>query len=223
MTWEDTNAASVVKQEPEREQAIASAVSQERDLMGSISSYNDAFVFLHRLRARLTQDHERRKLQHPEARPSRSFPLAPLTSMTPYYITLDKKALTELHSAHFRKDARVDKPNGIEDVLSVKRPGQLGASFRTDGTQAIVQYLTLTTKTLFLTKAAYDKTAAFAAEREAKRAAFADHPFFRRSVKKPVGFFNASPKKRKESPAGRRRSVARGRGSGSLEERQTQG
>ena len=42
MTWEDTNAASVVKQEPEREQAIASAVSQERDLMGSISSYNDA-------------------------------------------------------------------------------------------------------------------------------------------------------------------------------------
>ena len=94
--------------------------------------------------------------------------------MTPYYITLDKVALTDLHSAHFRKDARVDKPNGIEDVLSVKRPGQLGASFRTDGTQAIVQYLTLTTKTLFLTKAAYDKTAAVAYEREAKRAAFAD-------------------------------------------------
>ena len=63
-----------------REAAIVRAVGDEVDLMGTMQTYNDAFRFLNRLRWRLTQDDARRRIANPEARPSRAFSLAPITS-----------------------------------------------------------------------------------------------------------------------------------------------
>lgn len=153
------------KRDMVREAAIARAVRAEVDLMGTMQSYNDAFRFLHRLKWRLEQDDARRLLAHPDARPSRAFSLAPLTtSMKPCFVRVDKTALGELWSTHFRRDATVDAPRCIEDVLSVKARPRLNrgfgqspkflakpkTSFQTDGTQLIVPYLAITTKTLFL-------------------------------------------------------------------------
>ena len=92
----------------------------EVDLMGTMQTYNDAFRFLNRLQWRLTQDAARRRIANPEARPARAFSLAPLTSMKPCFLRLDKTALGELWSAHFRSDAVVVAPRCIEDVLSVR-------------------------------------------------------------------------------------------------------
>ena len=88
--------------------------------MDTMQSYNDAFRFLHRLKWRLEQDDARRLLVLPDARPSRAFSLAPLTSMKPCFVRVDKKALGELWSTHFRRDATVDAPRCIEDVLDVR-------------------------------------------------------------------------------------------------------
>ena len=145
-------------------------------LMGTMQTYNDAFRFLHRIRCRLEQDDARRRLGNPDARPSRAFSLAPLTSMKPCFIRVDKKGLGELWSAHLRSAALVDAPRCIEDVLDVRaRPHlTIGDSFQTDGTQLVVPYLTLTTKRQFLPLEARAKRVAAAANRDAKLAAYHD-------------------------------------------------
>jgi hypothetical protein len=144
--------------------------------MGTMQTYNDAFRFLHRIRCRLEQDDARRRLGNPDARPSRAFSLAPLTSMKPCFIRVDKKGLGELWSAHLRSAALVDAPRCIEDVLDVRaRPHlTIGDSFQTDGTQLVVPYLTLTTKRQFLPLEARAKRVAAAANRDAKLAAYHD-------------------------------------------------
>ena len=142
-----------LKRDPGREAAIVRAVRDEVDLMGTMQTYNDAFRFLNRLRWRLAQDDARRRIANPEARPSRAFSLAPLTSMKPCFIRVDKTALAQLWSHHFRGNAMMAAPRCIEDVLCVRaRPRlNIGDSFQTDGTQLVVPYLAITTKTLFLT------------------------------------------------------------------------
>jgi hypothetical protein len=94
--------------------------------------------------------------------------------MKPCFVRVDKKALGELWSAHFRRIATVDAPRCIEDVLSVKaRPRlNIGDSFQTDGTQLIVPYLAITTKTLFLKPEEREKRLAAAANRDANLAAY---------------------------------------------------
>ncbi len=141
--------------------------------MGTMQTYNDAFRFLNRLQWRLTQDAARRRIANPEARPARAFSLAPLTSMKPCFLRLDKKALGELWSAHFRSNAVV-APRCIEDVLSVRaRPRlNIGDSFQTDGTQLVVPYLAITTKTLFLTPEKREERLAALASRNSKLAAY---------------------------------------------------
>ena len=162
------------KRDPEREAAIGRAVRAEIDLMGTMQTYNDAFRFLNRIRWRLAQDDARRRLANPKARPSRAFSLAPLTSMKPCFIRLDKKALGDLWRHNFRGNPMVAAPRCIEDVLDVRaRPNlNIGKSFQTDGTQLIVPYLALTTKKIFLTPAKRDERRAKAVSRAAKFAAY---------------------------------------------------
>ena len=156
------------KRDPVREAAIARAVRVEVDLMGTMQTYNDAFRFLHRIRCRLEQDDARRRLGTPDARPSRAFSLAPLTSMKPCFIRVDKKGLGELWSAHLRSAALVAAPRCIEDVLDVRaRPHlTIGDSFQTDGTQLVVPYRTLTTKRQFIPLEERAKRVAAAANRD---------------------------------------------------------
>ena len=174
LTSDDEYKIKSSKRDPDREAAIVRAVRDEVDLMGTMQTYNDAFRFLNRLRWRLTQDDARRRIANPEARPSRAFSLAPLTSMKPCFIRVDKKALGELWSTHFRTDAVVVAPRCIEDVLSVRaRPRlNIGDSFQTDGTQLVVPYLAITTKTLFLTPEKREERLAALASRNSKLAAY---------------------------------------------------
>ena len=176
LTSDDEYKIKSPKNDPMREAAIVRSVGDEVDLMGTMQTYNDAFRFLNRLRWRLTQDDARRRIANPEARPSRAFSLAPLTSMKPCFIRVDKTALGELWSTHFRTDAVVVAPRCIEDVLSVRARVNprlnIGDSFQTDGTQLVVPYLAITTKTLFLTPEKREERRAALASRNSKLAAY---------------------------------------------------
>ena len=175
LSSDDDSSSKTVKRDPEREAAVVRAVEQEHEVMGtSMQTCNDAFGFLRRLQCRLAEDDARRHLVNAKARSARAFSLAPLTAMKPCFVRVDKTALTQLWMANFLGNKNVKAPHYIEDVLQRKarRTLTLGNSFQTDGTQVVVPYLCLSTRTQLLTVEQRDKRAANDAERAAKLEAY---------------------------------------------------
>ena len=143
----DAYRAGITKRDPSVEAAIRQRVDAEVDLMGPLASYNEAFRFLHRLRARLQQDYASRRLVDSEAYPPKHFSVAPLTAMKPCFVRIDGTSLGLLYKAYFSEITyeTIDlvEPLGIGDVLSVRpRNGfAVGKSFLTDGTQVLTTYV----------------------------------------------------------------------------------
>jgi hypothetical protein len=164
LTEADTYRSRSTKRDEARETTIALATESEHELMDIMETYNDAFRFLDTLGRRLAADDATRQAQHKDARPARKFPLAPLTSMKPCFIRLDKTALSQLWRANRPRDNGnvLPEPECIEEVLRVRaRPNlHIGNSFQTDGTQLTVPYIATTTTTILVLPARHKETLA---------------------------------------------------------------
>ena len=175
LSSDDEFAASRTKRDTSAEAAVVSAVEREFQLMGKMETYGDAFRFLRHIQGRLEDDYAERLSKNKGARPGRSFNIAPLTSMKPCFIRVDKTSLDHLYTANFKKNGAIERPSCVEDVLPhVKaRPRMvIGDSFQTDGTQLVVPYLQETHKTVCLSEEEHAESLSKEREHKAKVAAY---------------------------------------------------
>ena len=171
----DAYQARITKRDPSVEAAIQQRVEAEVDLMGPLSTYNDAFRFLHRLRARLEQDYARRRLAKSDAYPPHHFSIAPLTGMKPCFVRIDNTTVRLLYKEHVSVNTiDLATPRGIGDVVAVptRKGFELGGSILTDGTQVLTTCAKRWSQTDFVSEKQFAKHVEMQQKRATRIAAY---------------------------------------------------
>ena len=129
----DDNFLSKKVRRKETEDLIRVRVEEEQRKIPKItSSFSSPFRFLHHIYTRLDY------LNTQKNKKFKSFSVAPLTNMKPYYITLDALGIKNLNRG---------KSLAMSDLLKnpdrLCRNKEVGRSFKTDGTQVGLQFIKL--------------------------------------------------------------------------------